>query len=166
MVAYNSAILSWGVYGTGQGINFGPYQGSNTLTLNWMISYNNNGGAWGINATGAFPSNAWTPVCATVTSGTTVRFYINGVADSGNPQTFTALDIATGSINVGFDAQNNAVYDTQSSDDLIYNSVKSAGWIATWSNSMSQNSTFAAVSAIGPFSGGAAHPVTMTPILW
>ena len=162
MVAYNSAIFSLGEYFAG--VNFGPYQTANTLTLNWGVSSSNNGGAWGINAVGSVPSNTWVPLCVTIASGTTVRFYINGAADSGNPQTISALGVTGDRMDVGQDAQWSAVYATQSSDNLIYGSVKSAGWIATWSNSMSQNSTFAAVSAIGPLSGGAAT-VTMTPII-
>ena len=161
MVAYNSAILSWGVYGMGEGINFGPYQSANLLTLNWLVSYVS---SFGISANGSVPSNAWVPVCVTIASGTTVNFYINGAPDSGNPQTISALNVVNGGLSVGIDAQQANKYATQSSDNLIYGSVKSAGWIATWSNSMSQNSTFAAVSAIGPLSGGAAA-VTMTPII-
>ena len=160
IVAYNSAIFSWGSYFAG--VNFGPYQTTNQLTLNWGVSSGNNGGAWGINAVGSVPSNTWVPVCVTIASGTTVNFYINGAPDSGNPQTISALTITNTEINAGMDAQNYK-YATQSSDNLIYGSVKSAGWIATWSNSMSQNGTFAAVSAIGPLSGGAT--VTMTPII-
>ena len=161
MVAYNSAILSWGVYAMGEGINFGTYQSANLLTLNWLVSYVS---GFGISAKGSVPSDAWVPVCVTIASGTTVNFYINGAPDSGNPQTISALNVVNGGLNVGIDAQQNARYATQSSDNLIYGSVKSAGWIATWSNSMSQNSTFAAVSGIGPISGGA-ETVTLTPII-
>ena len=145
----------------GEGINFGPYQSANLLTLNWLVSYVS---SFGISANGSVPSNAWVPVCVTIASGTTVNFYINGAPDSGNPQTISALNVVNGGLSVGIDAQQANKYATQSSDNLIYGSVKSAGWIATWSNSMSQNGTFAAVSAIGPLSGGAAA-VTMTPII-
>ena len=166
MVAYNSAIFSFGEYNLPSfgGFNFGPYQTANTLTLNWGVSNNNQGGAWGINAVGSVPSNTWVPLCVTIASGTTVRFYINGAADSGNPQTISALNVTGDTMAVGEDTEWAYYYATESSDNLIYGSVKSAGWIATWSNSMSQNSTFAAVSAIGPLSGGAAT-VTMTPII-
>ena len=166
MMAYNETFLSWGTYGVGEGLTFaakGPT--GNALNLNWFVSTNNNYGAWGVAATGSVASNTWTPVCVTIASGTTVNFYINGVSDSGNPHTIPALNVVNAGLFSCFDTQEaNICAPGSTSDNLIYGSVKSAGWIATWSNSMSQNGTFAAVSAIGPLSGGAAA-VTMTPII-